>query len=236
MAANEQYGFVFAVIFMIVFASLLAAMPAGLQGPEEEPLTLIPVDPNLVSGFAVSEGFNHTDFTEIETGIYNYEYTLGGRDWVFVTYGTSIFLFAKEYFFGLWLGQTDNCRFIAPDGSDYGQELSLTTVQGDSENGAVSYSLTFTTTGNSAGSFIIYWNVTEYPTFLDAWDDEEVYLLHGLGIDETAAANIGALLISLLFFRLPEVPALVNILLATPVWASIIFIIWYVVKETLPFV
>jgi predicted secreted protein len=233
--ANEQYGFVFAVIFMIVFASLTAAMPAGLQGPDEDPLTIIPVDPSIVSGFAESEGFNGSDFS-IVGALSIYEYTLGGRDWFYSTDdATVMILIAKVYFLVFWFGQVDVCTFKAPDGTERGEELTFSEIQADQENGVVRYSMTFTTSGESAGSFILYYNVTEYATFIEAWNNDEVYLLHGMGIAETSGANIGALLINLLFLRLPDVPPLVNVLLATPVWASIIFVLWFIIKEMIPF-
>jgi hypothetical protein len=61
-------------------------------------------------------------------------------------------------------------------------------------------------------------------------------MLHGVGIDATAAMDIAQLLLGLLFLQLPDVPVLVNVLIAVPIWASVVYLIWFVIKETLPFV
>ena len=46
---SEYKGFVFAIIFIIIFAGLLASVPVDLQGQGTDPDILTPVDPALVS-------------------------------------------------------------------------------------------------------------------------------------------------------------------------------------------
>ena len=58
----------------------------------------------------------------------------------------------------------------------------------------------------------------------------------GVGVESTASTNALSLHLGLLFFSLPEVPALVNVLLVAPLWSAIIFVIWFVIKESMPFV
>jgi len=38
-----------------------------------------------------------------------------------------------------------------------------------------------------------------------------------------------------LFFQLPDVPFLINLLLATPLWACIIYLIWWFIISMIPF-
>ena len=234
---GEMRGFVFSLIFIIVFSTLLASVPVGLQGIGASPDTVVPIDPNLVTGF--SDTANYTPAVlptppPIET--YTYE-DLGGRDWIAGMDLTSLYIYAKVLVWDfLWLGQTDNCKFIAPSGTDRGNALALSEIETDDEEGAVRYSMQFIESGDSAGSLVIYWNITEYPVFQDAWDAEEVYLLHGVGIDTSATTNIGALIVSLLFLQLPGVPVLVNMFLAVPIWACIVFVLWFIIKEMIPFV
>ena len=89
---------------------------------------------------------------------------------------------------------------------------------------------------SAAGALVLYWNTTTYATSSDAWDNDDLYMLHGVGIESTATNDIGALIISLLLLRLPEVPPLVNVLLAVPIWACIIYVLWFIIKEMIPFV
>jgi len=229
--ASEMRGFVFSLIFIIVFAGLLSSIPAGLLGTGSTIDTVIPIDPNLVAGFA--DDWNYTD-AAFTFGIY--EYVLNSETWVAVTDGSSYGLSKKVYTWIFWLGHFDICKFVSDDAIDRGTSLALTEITTDAENGAVRYSLKFTSTGNDAGVFIAYWNTTTYATATAANAADELYLLHGIGISGTATNNIGALLVGLLTLSLPDVPPLINLFLAVPIWACIVYVLWYVIKEMIPFV
>ena len=233
--SSEQRGFVFSVVFIIVFSTLLASISAGLQGIEGTIDTVIPIDPSLVTGFSESENYTRAAFSPLGPS-YWYEYTLASRSWYCITNDTEISVIAKILTWGfLWLGQIDPCKFISPDGIDRSDKLTFSTIASDAEDGAVRYSLEFTLQSDSAGSLVVYWNNTLYPDIQDAWDNEVVYLLHGVGIDATATNNIAEILVGLLFLSLPNVPVLVNLFLAVPVWACVIYVLWFVIKEMIPF-
>jgi len=234
---GEMRGFVFCLIFIIVFSTLLSSTPIGLQGVGSDPDTVIPVDPSKLSGFDETENYTKSAFTGTPK---TYPYSLGGRDWSCLWADLTDDFFsiaALVYWFGVfWLGHTDPCKFTSPDGVDRGTSLEISEVAEDAEDGIVRYSLLFTTTGEDAGSFLVYWNTTQYTDPQDAMDNDVLYLLHGIGFSTTATADIGALLVGLLFLQLPQVPALVNVFLAVPMWACIIYVLWFVIKEMIPFV
>ena len=236
--ASEQRGFVFAVTFIVVFATLLATIPAGLQGPDETPDMVIPVDPSLVTGFSNSENWNGSDMSGGVPPLNRYEYDLGGFSWIFREVDVLTFDLGAKVLIGgvLWLGQMDSSKFISPLGGDRGGYLTTSEIDADDENGTVKYSLISIGGGYSQGSMIFYWNTTTYTNSTDAWDNDALYMLHGIGFAESATSNIGVLLINLLLLQLPDVPLLVNILLVTPIWASIIFVLWFIIKEMIPFV
>ena len=235
---GEMRGFVFAVVFIIVFSTLLASVPAGLQGPNEQPDTIIPVDPNVLTGFAETKEWERSDYSLYGYGIYYYDYdAFGGRDWRTTTDDeTFLTLVAKSTLWIFWFGGTDACEFKAPSGINRGTQLTFDAIDADDEEGLVVYSMRFTENGNAAGSLVVYWNNTAYPSITDAWPANNVTLLHGVGFDTTATTNIGALIVSLLFLQLPDVPVLINMFLAVPIWACIVFVIWFIVKEMIPFV
>ena len=106
----------------------------------------------------------------------------------------------------------------------------------DDTDGSHRYDLKFIDSGDSAGKLVIYWNVTAYPDINDAWDNNALHILHGMGIEDTATANIGALIVSLLLLQLPDVPVLINLILVTPIWACIVYVLWFIIKEMIPFV
>lgn len=231
---GELRGFVFAITFLLVFAGLIGSIPTDFQGQGGTVETLLPVNPNLFTDFSsTSTDFTRTDFSG---GIMVYDYDLGGHKWRCLYDGSQFSVYRKILLFGLWFGATDSTQFYLDNGTSRDQFLSYTELEGDAEDGAVRYDLEYTDSGNAAGGFLFYWNTTLYPDPEDAWDNDVLYLLHGVGIDSTAAQNVFTLLIGLLFFQLPEVPVLVNLIIATPIWACIVFLIWYAVTKSLPLV
>lgn len=231
--SSEMHGFVFSVIFIVFFATLLSSVPAGLKGAEESPNTVVPIDPSLITGFEETENYTAAAYS---AGV-SYTYDLGGRSWLTIDGGSYIYLGAKILVWGIfWFGAVDDCKFTAPDGTDRGTNLAFTEIDTDAEEGGVRYALKLVLSGDSGGVLVIYWNTTKYETAAQAWDNAELYLLHGVGIENTATNNIAALLVSLLFLQLPDVPVLVNAFIAIPVWACIAFVLWFVIKEMIPFV
>lgn len=230
--ANEQYGFVFAVTYILLFSVIVATIPVDLQGAGDTPDMVTPLDPTLISGFSETEMYGKANLT----GAGLYAYDLGGLSWLFFSDGASLQLGAKVLIGGvLWLGQLDSADFISPEGTNRGFSLTFAEIDADATDGSVSYSLRSIGTGNSLGGFVVYWNTTTYADSSTAWTAEELFLLHGLGIEETAIINVGSLLLDLLFLQLPDVPLLISVLTIGPLWASIIYIIWFIFVNMVPF-
>ena len=229
---SEQKRFVFSVTFIIIFSVFLSTIPVGLLGEGADPDMITSVDPNVVAGFSDTETYQESNFT---SGLYEYE--LGGRTWVCLGTGTGFALGAKVLFAGfLWLGGIDQVKFVSSEGVDRGTALLFTEIGTDANEGTISYELLYVDTGNVAGSFIVYWNSTEYTYPANAWGNDSIYLMHGVGLESTAVIDIGSLLLDLLTLQIPEVPLLINVLLAVPIWASIVYLIWFIIKEMIPFI
>jgi hypothetical protein len=224
----EYRGFLFSIVFIIIFAGLLSSVPIDLLGQGANPDIVTPVDPALVSGFTASASYNGTLFSN-----YQYSYSLNSRTWVCFAYGdTSLQLGAKILYGGfLWLGGYDMVNF-----GSRGQSLTWAEIEADAEEATASYAMTYVTGGSSAGTLIVYWNETLYATPALAWASDALNIIHGVGIADTARADIGSLLIGLLLLQLPDCPLLINLLLATPLYAAVIYLIWFIIKETIPFV
>jgi len=235
----EMKTFVFAVSFIVLFSVLVSTIPVGLQGAGATPEMLIPVDPSVITGFDHSANYTKSDFTLI-AALYQYYYPekLGGRDWRCTNIAGEFSLGALIYYGGfLFLGALDSVKFTSTDGVDRGDLLSFAEIDADADDGVIRYNLQYYANGASAGGFVLYWNTTAYgSSSSDAWDADALFIVHGVGIADTATGDIGALLVQLLILQLPDVPLLINILLVTPIWASIIYILWYIIKETIPFV
>jgi hypothetical protein len=179
-------GFVFALTFIVIFSVLLSTIPTGLQGQGETPDMITPLDPSIISDF--DESANYTKAALSAYG--QYVYALGTRDWVFSEYTGTMQLGAKVLVGGvLWLGQLDSCKFISPSGEDHGYVLQIADIATDASNGTVRYSLQSVGSGNSMGGFVVYWNTTTYSGPADAWTNEELYLLHGIGFADTSSSK-----------------------------------------------
>ena len=228
----EQRTFVFAVTFIILFSALVVSIPTDLLGADESPSELSAIDPSFVTDFSDSETFQKSDF---EANLYWYPAILGGYYFfcAFITITASFYIGAKVLWFGLWLGALSACDWTNIDGIKNDGALSFADIDSNAENGLSKYTLNFEE-GTYAGTFLFYWNITAYSDSEDAWDNDELYLLHGVGVESNP--DVVALLISLLFLQLPDCPVLINALLATPIWACVIYLIWFIIKESLPFV
>ena len=230
---SEQRTFVFAVTFIIVFSALIGSIPVDFQGQGATVETVIPVNPNLLSDFADTSEFDKTDFSGVTILFYVYDVAVGGTTFECNYYANVFSVAAHTLFVGIWLGGLSWVNFISDNGTNHGLTVSFSDLEIDAEDGVVRYALQYEDTGNSAGGFVFYWNTTTYSNPSDAWDSDELYLLHGIGL--TANTDIASLLLALMFLQLPEVPALVNVLIATPIWGAIIFVLWFIIKSMIPF-
>jgi len=230
---SEQRTFVFAVTFIIVFSAILGAIPVDFQGQGSDVETITPVNPNLLSDFAYTAEYDQTDFGGVATRFYVYELPVDGTTFECNYYNNDFSLAAHTLFIGIWLGGMSWINFISNNGTNHGVSVSFSDLVNDAEDGVVRYTLQYQGDGLSAGGFIFYWNTTTYGNdSSDAWDNNELYLLHGIGL--TANTDIASLLLALLFLQLPEVPFLVNVLLITPIWGGIIFVVWFIIKSMIP--
>lgn len=234
-SSNEMGGFIFSVVFIVIFASLLSTVPAGLQGTGSSASNVYPVDPSLTTDFTDGENYTKSDFSVIVGG-FQYAYSLGSDQWLCTKIGENFLLASKIIWWIFWFGQTDPVKFVSKSGTDRGTTLTLTEIESDSNDGVSQYTITKSISGDSAGGFIVYWNATLYSDPSDAWDNDVLYLIHGVDFTTTATNDIGSLLVGLLFLQLPDVPPLINLFIAVPIWACIIYVLWYVIKEMIPFV
>lgn len=230
--AEEQRGFVFAVTFILVFSAMLASIPVGLQGQGATPNEINAVYPISISGFADSEAFLRDNFTG---GIYEYE--LNDRYWIWIGNDVGFAAGAKVLVLDIfWFGATDDVAFVLDNGTNRGESVTLAEIDADDTDGTVSYNMEYTTIGGSAGTAVFYWNTTLYDNSTQAWMNDGLYILHGVGFDSSATSDAGSLLISLLTLSVPDVPEIVQVLLLTPIFASVVYLLWYIIKEMIPFV
>lgn len=233
----ELRGFIFAVTFVILFSGLVVSVPSDLYGAGDVADIPTPVDPVIVGGFNETETWNKTDMSAVVVGL-SYEYNLNSKDWICTKYtiGDSGFeLGSKALWFGLWFGALDYVYFVDANGTDEGQTVTLDDIEEDAEEGTARYDMYYYVNGNHAGSMLFSWNTTLYSDPSNAWGNSTLYVLHGTGFGNNAPMDITTLVLSFLSLQLPDCPVLINLILVTPVWACLAYIIWWIIISMIPF-
>lgn len=236
--SSELGAFVFCVTFILIFGALLSSMPTGLQGTGTDPANLIPVDPSLLSGFDEQENYTKTAYSA-GVGLYYYDYSIGNKDWrAIYTDLTDLTFYVSQKWTVVpivWIYYTF-CEFHSSGGINRGTALTIDEIAEDAEDGSIRYDLFDSETGESQGAMLFYWNSTLYSDPEDAFDNDVLYQLHGIGFSSYAISDIGYLLVALLFLQLPNTPIIVSLLLAGFLWATIIYLLWFIITSTIPLI
>lgn len=232
----EYKGFVVAVVFIIIFSALLSTMPTFLSGAGTAANEIIPVDPNIISGFSDSETYCKANFTPNLIGEL-YQYEMNSRYWQmqYDSGNTYFVLYERIIWLGIFVVNLDPYIFTSSNGTNRGYSLSFTEIDADMTDGTETYALKNYRTSNDGGSLIVWYNTTTYDNSSHAWDNSDLWFMHGIGFQSSATNDIGALLVSLLLFQLPDVPLMANVIIGGLLWVSIIWILWFVVKSMIPF-
>ncbi len=223
----EMKGFAFVVSFLLIYSAFLSTVPPGILTDTYENPALTEIDPQLLVGFDSWVSYNATNYT---TGYLSY--SLGGHEWASWESSGDYKLGAKVIVWGWWIS-TALCDFLV-DGESHGYlftSLLWTTVYADADNGTVRYSAVnrFVTSG-----VVFSWNTNDYTYPWDAWGNDSLQIVHGIGASEQSPQNALSLVLGMLTFSLPGIPFLLQILLSSPVYASILYLIWFLVKEVIP--
>jgi hypothetical protein len=212
-----------------MYTSFLGGMPVGFTTNTYTSPSVSEFDPSLLSGFASIETYNRSTFSNIGD-YYYYDYSLGGYNWRIAFQTDSFTLGNKVFFFGLWLGAMEYETFSFQS-EDRGTQLSFTELETDNTTGQVRYAL-----APIGGGLLFAWDVETYANPSDAWDNNDLQLLHGIGANSESPTNMLGLLLGLMFFSVPDIPTMLQVLIAAPIYASVIYLSWFVIKEVIPFV
>ncbi len=220
----EMKTFAFAVSFLLIYSAFLSTVPPGLLTDTYENPILSNLDPQLLVGFDSSVQYNSTTYT---ANYYSYE--LGGYEWATWESVTSYKLGVKAIVFGIWIDTAINW-FINSEEEYRGTELTFVIMQEDSTNGTVRY-----TTSNRfvTSAVVFYWNTNDYTYAWEAWGNDSLQVVHGIGASAEAPQNALSLVLGMLSFSIPGIPFLLQVLLSSPIYASIMYLIWFLIKEVI---
>jgi len=233
-----MYGFVFSVVYILLFSAFLGAVPVDLQGGGSDIDLPVPLDPVYLTGFEETDNWVRDNYTA-GVGLYYRSYALEGKDWQasYTTVTGLTFYHAQKFTVIpiIWI-YLISCEFHLANGTNRGTSLTIDDIEGDAENGTVKYDMFSSERGDNQGALIFYWNTTDYTDPEDAWDNDALHLVHGVGFTTTASNDVLALVLAVLLLQLPDVPALLGLLISAPLWACIAFVVWYLITALIPFV
>jgi len=107
--------------------------------------------------------------------------------------------------------------------SKYLEDQSLSAFQAYDPDGTVFY-------------VYVSYNQSKYGSFQEAWDDHELSLLVGVGIEDSLTKlDAWGLISQIIMFQMPDVHWSINLLLAIPIYAAIALLVIIIVLKFIPF-
>ncbi len=246
MEAPPFKGVIFAVAFLGLFGILVGSMPSGFY-EGSTPQSFRPYNyPEYFEGIEVAE-FATTFLMNISSGTYTNQWGVEegyGHDFYF--FGSSIYYHMYNYHtFPFWIFYLNNehkMDWLNGTGYSRGDILNSAEIASDFVNETSEYTVQCKDLHMKAW---VGWNTTEYGQdeagLKDAWDDGELKILWAIDMDQlgsTTGMTAWNIVSMLLLFQLPNVHPVINIIIATPIWALIAVLVFQfiiAVIKALPF-
>lgn len=218
---GEGKTLVFIVGFSLLFVIIVSLMPAGLVTENYGDFSTEP--PTYFSGielgaYAETTNFSLTDavFTNEIVGGRYYDFDLGGRTWyMFIDSQRSYIVFGIRTYTFLFLTSRDPLIFKNVEGIDRGTSLTIGEMNQDftGNEGYLTYRVYLERDTSIGCEVNLGFNTTLYASPQDAYENDGLRVLVGMGYDDTnTALNIWSFIGALLYFSFPNVHPLVNIM------------------------
>jgi hypothetical protein len=169
--------------------------------------------------------YNATNFTA--GGL---DYSMGGHLWTALS-ADSLFklLYRTSIFFSIPFYTLNEMAF---ENFDRGTTLTFLEIYNDSEEGTVRYSAVCP---QATSGVVFVWNASDYVYPWDAWGNGSLTVIHGIGASAFAPQNALSLVLGMLTFQIADIPILLQVILNAPIYADVAFLVWFLVKEVIPF-
>ena len=196
------------VSFLLIYSALLGTIPAGFMTATYETPELADIDPQLIVGFENYVMYNSTNFT---AGGLDYEF--GGHLWTTISADGTITLFYRTILL-LIIPVYTPVTYSFEGGYDRGDSLTWVTINEDSEDGIARYSVKCP---QVTSGLVFMWNTTDYEYAWDAWGNDSLMIVHGVGADvANAPLDVLSLLFAMLTYSVADIPPLLQVFLNSP--------------------
>lgn len=243
---GELKGLITVVTFLGVFAILVSMMYLPSQSYKSQKRKEINVPEYFeavdVQFFAETYNFTieHVPFggslrfeTEFEIGGWNIYFSsliqnLGeGTNFISSAHFNKWWIFKWSYH---WF------KFYGEDGVDLGYGLAFEKIDGYcTENQSL---LRFSLQSDQT-QIVMYlgWNQTKYGKPSNALHDNAMTCLYCISFDKVnTSLNVWNLIAMLMFFQMPNIHPIINVIIAIPIWVTIIYLITVIILKIIPFV
>lgn len=176
--------------------------------------------------------FIHTDYYghHVDIGNWNIDfyYGKGNTSWL------GAFLVHITYVF--WIIPADHrLAWHSPTGVKIGDNIDVSHLEqyGNGDNSVTFRAVCQHTTYHVSFSY----NTTLYDNFTDAWNFGGLAFFAGVNFDDVNTAfNVWNIISMLIFFKLPNVHPIINVILSIPLWACVAYIIMIFIFKVIPLI
>mgnify|MGYP000185597529 CR=1 FL=1 len=237
--SGELKGLILVTTFLVTVFLVIGYIPGEFYTASEELLSA--QVPEYFEGIDI-QNYAETYNTSIGTSTAYIEIKFGGHDITIYGQLAGIDMLAFEHvgwWGGFWrytLGWFDfHIKGIDLKGKRTPEELDSDWDQYANEHGILKYSMYYE--GGPKFDLYISFNTTKYSKPSEAWQYNELYILMGIGFDQTVTTmNAWNVISALLFFKMPDIHPLLNLFIALPIWVCIAYLVYVLILKAIPFV
>ena len=227
---SELRGLIVAIVFLGTFSFLVVMIPSQFLVSSQEYARNIPPQFSAFDLQYYTETYNQTVGTG---GVF--EWTAGGWDWYSVQGFDYFALSVKEYWWVFWI---NNIPMHFKDTSGVDQGTVLTAMILDNAYAGSEQSLKYTCQNPErpelSCTLFFGFNTTKYLVPSTAWENGELYMLQAFGFDQmNSSVNAWNLIGAVLFFQMPEIHPVLNVLIALPIWITIAYISYILILRAI---
>lgn len=189
--------------------------------------------------FVYNVTVDDSTFTQFQAlQLHNFE--LGGQYWtLFIDSGYNYLRLGRRNYFGIFLISYDYLTFRHELGSDRGDVLTKDEMNLDFSEDVdwIKYRMYNPSDAGVGCEINLGFNRSEFNTPYEAFENEELVVYVGMGIDNLySTLNAWQLITLVMFFQLPNIDPLTNALIAFPLWFFFCLPVVLFILKFIPFV
>jgi len=237
----ELRGLLVVVTFLSITVLLVAMIPGEfVVGTSENRQVVVPDDYSSSEVMAIASSYNFTFGPHVQE-----DFTMGGHDFTIFDNamgsvpGTGIIMYHKwiEYWifhnqdFMKWYDQQNIERDTDLEDYQWPYMLKFQTIDDIGVNTTWTVQCEHVTIKAMFG-----YNTTSYDNCTQAYENSALGIWLGINFDQVNTQyNAWNLIQMILFFQMPDVHPLINMIIAIPIWITIAYLVFTLITKLIPF-